>query len=58
MKAKLVIGYILAGVGLLLIVWNGYLYVSEKSVEAISLTLGGVMYIAGAVLGKKNRRNE
>ena len=58
MKTKLVIGYILAGVGLLLIVWNGYLLVSGKSVEAISLTLGIIIYIVGAVLIKKNKKVE
>lgn len=58
MKTKLVIGYILAGVGLLLIVWNGYLFVSGKSVEAISLTLGIIIYIVGAVLIKKNKKVE
>lgn len=54
----MVIGYILAGVGLLLIVWNGYLFVSGKSVEAISLTLGIIIYIVGAVLIKKNKKVE
>jgi hypothetical protein len=58
MKTKLVIGYILASVGLLLIVWNGYLFVSGKSVEAISLTLGIIIYIVGAVLIKKNKKVE
>jgi hypothetical protein len=58
MKTKLVIGYILSGVGLLLIVWNGYLFVSGKSVEAISLVFGVTIYIVGTVLVKKNKKVE
>jgi hypothetical protein len=58
MKTKLVIGYILGGVGLLLIVWNGYLYVGEKSIDAISLVIGIVLYVVGAVLIKKNKKAE
>ena len=58
MKTKLVIGYVLGSIGLLLIVWNGYLFVSGKSVEAISLTLGIIIYIVGAVLIKKNKKVE
>lgn len=58
MKAKLVIGYILAGVGLLLIVWNGYLLVSGSSVDFISLGIGILTYVVGVVLIKKNKRVE
>lgn len=58
MKTKLVIGYILGGIGLLLIVWNGYLFVSGKSVEVISLVFGVIIYIVGAVLIKKNKKVE
>ena len=58
MKAKLVIGYTLGGVGLLLIVWNGYLLVSGSSVDFISLGIGILAYVIGVVLIKKNKRVE
>ncbi len=54
-KIKVLIGYVIGILGLIMLIWNAYIYLSQSGYNKISLVAGLLFCIIGAVLIKKNK---
>lgn len=58
MRTKKVIGYVIAGTGLLILVWNAFVYLGQKEMTTVSTVVGLMLCVIGAGLVSKATKEQ
>ncbi len=56
-KTRKIIGFCFGIAGLVLLIWNAYVYLSHQETSKVSVMTGLLFCIEGAVLIKKSKSN-